>query len=278
MKISTLFGILFGTLAIFGAFLLEGGTMAALLNVPALIIVVGGTFAAGLAGASFSQIARIPRLVFIAFFPKYTDLSKIIEQITQFAHIARREGILGLERKIEEVDHPFLRKLFRICVDGADPQSLLETAETDIEFMAERHLLNSSLFTKLGGYSPTMGIIGTVMGLISTLAAAGGGDPSILIQHIASAFIATMWGIFLANIVWLPLADKLKMLHIEEVQLMRVMIMGVHAVQLGETPTVVRAKLISALPVKEQEGALNLPMNFAANQTAPEQPGGGIFP
>lgn len=97
-----------------------------------------------------------------------------------------------------------------------------------------------------------MGIIGTVMGLISTLAAAGS-DPTVLIHHIATAFIATMWGIFMANLVWLPISDKLRSLHSEEMQLLKVMkTAGVHSVQLGETPSVVRAKLMSALPLGEQ--------------------------
>lgn len=251
MKASTLIGIVLGAFAIFGSFLLEGGTFDALWVLPAMVIVFGGTLAATLAGSSFEQFAKIPRLLSIAFFPPVFEIHKTIDQIVSFAALARREGILGLERRKSEIKHPFLRKLFEVSIDGADPAALLTTAETDMDFITERHLTNISLFTKMGGYSPTMGIIGTVMGLISTLASAGS-DPMILIHHIATAFIATMWGIFMANLVWLPISDKLRTLHGEEMQLLRVMTAGVHSVQLGETPSVVRAKLMSALPLGEQ--------------------------
>jgi chemotaxis protein MotA len=251
MKASTLIGIVLGVVAIFGSFLLEGGTFDALWVLPAIIIVFGGTLAAALAGSSFAQFGKIPRLLSIAFFPPDFEIHRIIDQIVSFAAVARREGILGLERRKNEIKHPFLRKLFEVSIDGADPATLLSTAETDMDFITERHLTNIALFTKMGGYSPTMGIIGTVMGLISTLAAAGS-DPTVLIHHIATAFIATMWGIFMANLVWLPISDKLRTLHGEEMQLLRVMTAGVHSVQLGETPSVVRAKLMSALPLSEQ--------------------------
>src|SRR3989339_730242 len=174
MKASTLFGILCGFVAIFGAFLWEGGTLGALIMLPAMLIVFGGTLAAGMAGSSMAPVAKMPRVFYINF------------------------------------------------------------------------------FIKMGGYSPTMGIIGTVMGLIATLAAAGS-DPNILIHHIASAFIATMWGIFMANIVWLPVGDKLKSLHEHEMTLLHVMLDGAYSVQLGEMPSVIRAKLMSAFPLVEQE-------------------------
>lgn len=274
MKASTLIGIALGAIAIFGSFLLEGGTFDALWVLPAIIIVFGGTLAAALAGSSFEQFARIPRLLSIAFFPPHFEIHKTIDQIVTFAALARREGILGLERRKNEIKHPFLRKLFEVSIDGADPAALLTTAETDMDFITERHLANISLFTKMGGYSPTMGIIGTVMGLISTLAAAGS-DPTVLIHHIATAFIATMWGIFMANLVWLPISDKLRTLHSEEMQLLKVMTAGVHSVQLGETPSVVRAKLMSALPLGEQmkfsKTTIPNPFFTPAPRPAPEE-------
>ncbi|MGB9913072.1 MAG: motility protein A, partial [Candidatus Kapaibacteriota bacterium] len=119
-------------------------------------------------------------------------------------------------------------------------------------YMNERHNINITLFQKLGGYSPTMGIIGTVMGLIATLASAGS-DPTVLIKHIATAFIATMWGIILANLLWLPIGDKLRVLNLEEIELMQMILDGTLAIQLGEIPSVVRAKLLASLPLSEQE-------------------------
>lgn len=255
MKTATLIGIIFGTLAIFGAFLWEGGQLSTLFMLPAMLIVIGGTFAAGLAGTSFEQFKKLPILIKIAFFPKKYDQIEIINQIYNFAIKARKEGILSLEDELDKVSHPHLRKFLEICIDGADPDILDNIAQLEISNLNDRHNENIGLFTKMGGYSPTMGIIGTVMGLISTLAAAGS-DPNVLIHHIASAFIATMWGIFLANIVWLPIADKLRFLHNQEISLINLILDGVRSLQIGEIPSVIQARLVSALPISEQRKIL----------------------
>jgi chemotaxis protein MotA len=252
MKASTLIGILCGFFAIFGAFIWEGGTIGALIMLPAMLIVFGGTLAAGLAGSSMEQMAKMPKLFYITVNPTHYNIGEIINQIVEFSIIARKEGILALDSKLVLVKHPYLRKLFQLCIDGADPDMIVKIVETDSNYISQRHSENSNLFIMMCGYSPTMGIIGTVMGLIATLAAAGS-DPNILIHHIASAFIATMWGIFMANIVWLPIGDKLRNLHEQEMKLIQVMLDGAYAVQLGEMPSVIRAKLLSAFPLSEQE-------------------------
>ena len=122
-------------------------------------------------------------------------------------------------------------------------------------FVGERHNVNINIFNKMGGYSPTMGIIGTVIGLIGTFAAAGGsgGESDKLISHIATAFVATLWGIFLANLVFLPIGDRLKNIHLEEEEYMEVIMRGVIAIQEGEAPSIVKAKLYSMLPASKQE-------------------------
>lgn len=252
MKPSTLVGILIGLGAIFGAFFWEGGQFSSLFMLPAMLIVFGGTLAAGLAGSSFAAMASVPKLIWITFFPPKYHLEILIEQIVEMAMLARREGILAIEKKIPELEHPFLAKLFKTCVDGADPETMQHIAESEIDYITQRHNSNIELFSKMGGYSPTMGIIGTVMGLISTLASAGE-DPNKLIHHIASAFIATMWGILMANIVWLPISDKLRSMHNEEMYINNVLLTGVLGVMLRETPSVIRARLISAFPLSEQE-------------------------
>lgn len=266
MRGLTLVGIVLGVLTIFGAFLLEGGTLGMLILLPALMIVFGGTFAATLAGSSWEQVKRIPRLLAIAIAPPRYDARQIMEQIVHLSAVARREGILGLERYLGEVAHPYLRKLLQHCIDGMEPELLRQASETELEFLTARHQANINLFVRMGGYSPTMGIIGTVMGLIATLASAGE-DPAVLIRHIATAFIATMWGIFMANIVWLPIADKLRTLHHDEVQLWRMMTEGVLAIQQGETPSIVRLRLLASFPLQqqirmlEQTGKQELPLS-----------------
>lgn len=255
MKISTIIAIILGVVAIFGAFIWEGGAFDMLIQGPAMLIVFGGTIAAGWAGTSTDMLFRMPRLMRVAFLPARFDLDKLILQIVEFSAIARRNGVLAIEPLLKNVEHPFLRKLFQIAIDGADPDTIQRVAQTEIEYITERHSANINFFVKLGGFSPTMGIIGTVMGLISTLASAGA-EPNVLIHHIASAFIATMWGIFMANIVWLPIGDKLRTLHQDEMAMLQVMVDGVYSVQLGETPSVIRAKLVGAFPLSDQASIL----------------------
>lgn len=137
-------------------------------------------------------------------------------------------------------------------LDGASEAELENLAHYEMKAMQERHFANIYIFTKMGGYAPTMGILGTVMGLIMTLANAGA-DPNMLIRNIASAFIATLWGVFSANLLWLPVGDKLKQCHLEEKNLMEVVMEGVMALRSGEVPSLIKTRLASALPRKEQE-------------------------
>ncbi|MFN3306104.1 MAG: motility protein A [Candidatus Kapaibacteriota bacterium] len=252
MRFSSGLALLFGFIAIFGAFIWESGSLESVFLGPALLIVVGGTLAAGLAGTSVEVMARMPKLIWIALFPKKYDRWEIIDKFVDLSTFSRKEGILAIERRLDEIEHPFMKRLFLWLIDGTDPQTLQKMAESEMLYLTERHNINITLFQKLGGYSPTMGIIGTVMGLIATLSSAGS-DPTVLIRHIATAFIATMWGIILANLLWLPIGDKLRVLHQEEIELMQMILDGTLAIQVGEIPSVVRSKLLTALPLSEQE-------------------------
>ncbi len=242
---------MFGLIAIFGSFLMEGGNFGALIMIPAITIVIGGTFATAMIGTSFKQFGSIWKFALVAFMPPKQDVKKMIDTIVRFATVARKDGLLVLEKELNNIDHTFLKKMLRFAIDGTDPQTMRAVAETEMGFLNERHASNAQIFQKMGGYAPTMGIIGTVMGLIVTLANAGG-NPNDLIHHIASAFIATLWGIFTANIIWLPIADKLKTIHAEENLLMEITLEGVLALQAGEIPAIVAAKLKSMLPSGEQ--------------------------
>ena len=251
LEIGTVAGLIFGVTAIFGSFLMEGGKIGALIMIPAMTIVFGGTFATAMIGTSFKQFSRIWKFAIVAFLPPKQDVDGLIETIVRYATIARKDGLLALEKELNSIGHQFLKKMLRFAIDGTDPQTMRSVAETEMGFLNERHASNAQVFQKMGGYSPTMGIIGTVMGLIVTLANAGG-DPNDLIRHIASAFIATLWGIFMANIVWLPISDKLKTINSEENLVMEVTLEGVLALQAGEIPAIVKAKLMSMLPSSEQ--------------------------
>lgn len=256
-KYGTLAGLLIGLLSIFGAFLWEGGSFVALFLIPPLVIVFGGTFAATIIGFGLQKFKNIWALIFLAYSPKEYDVYQIIELLVEFAVKSRKEGLLSIEKELERVPYFFPRKLLKLAVDGTDPDSLQNIADIEMKAMQERHYSNVFIFMKMGGFAPTMGILGTVMGLIVTLAGAGS-DPNKLIHNIATAFIATLWGVFSANIFWLPIADKLKECHLEEKHMMEISLEGVLAIESGEIPSVIKSRLISMLPQKEQAKLMNL--------------------
>lgn len=254
-KYGAFIGIGLGLFSIFGAFLLEGGSFKALFLLPPLIIVFGGTFSAVIIGFGLEKFFDAFSVVKLAYFPHKYNLTKLINNIIEFSIVSRREGLLAIEKYVDELDYNFPKKLIRHAVDGTDPNSLESLAVLEMKTMEERHFSNIQVFTKMGGYAPTMGIIGTVMGLIMTLANAGE-NPDVLIHNIASAFIATLWGIVSANLLWFPIGDKLKKCHSEEKYMMEISLEGILALQNGEVPSIIKARLISMLPQKEQRKLL----------------------
>ncbi len=254
-KISNFNGLILGIASIFGAYIIEGGSLKALFLISPLIIVFGGTFAAVIIGFGYENFKKIIPLMKMAYFPKKYDILNLIYSFVEFSIISRREGFLVLERESEKLPYNYPKKLIRFVIDGTDPETLENIAETEMRTMQDRHFSNIFIFTKMGGYAPTMGIIGTVMGLVMTLANAGA-DPNLLIRNIATAFIATLWGVFSANLLWLPISDRLKKCHQEEKNMMEISLEGVLALQSGEIPSVVKARLVSMLPQKDQEKLL----------------------
>ena len=230
--IATAGGLALGVIAIFGSFMLEGGSIGALILLPAMTIVFLGTFSAAIIGTSLKNFLQIGKMMNLALFPPSYEVKETIDSIVRYSTIARKEGLLALEKELGKVSNVFMRKILRFAIDGTEPEVLRSLAETEVTYVGERHSRSAAIFQKMGGYSPTMGIIGTVMGLIATLASAGE-DANILIRHIASAFIATLWGVFMANIVWLPIADKLKHIHDQEYLFMDMIVEGVLSIQAG---------------------------------------------
>jgi len=250
-EFGTIAGIMLGFGSIFGSFILEGGTLGALILIPAMVIVFGGTLAAALIGTPKDIFLKMPKFLMLACFPPKINVVETIQTVVDYSTTARKGGLLALESILVDVTNPFLKKMLGLAVDGTNPEVIREIAEIEISYITERHNANASVFVKMGGYSPTMGIIGTVMGLIKTLANAGE-DATMLIKHIASAFIATLWGVFMANIVWLPISDRLKSIHAEEKLSLEIMLEGVLAIQAGESPSLTQTKLYAMLPAYKQ--------------------------
>lgn len=250
-KIGAFLGLLIGLFSIFGAFFLEGGSFQALFLFSSIVIVFGGTFSAIIIGFGLDKFKNIVPLIQMAYFPQKYDVGKVIDTFVELSIKARKEGLLSIEKDLNKFGYIFPKKMTKFVLDGTDADSLQSLAQLELRGMQERHYSNIFMFTKMGGYAPTMGIIGTVMGLIMTLANAGM-DPNLLIKNIATAFIATLWGVFSANILWLPVGDRLKRCHSEEKNMMEISLEGVLTLQSGEIPSIMKARLVGMLPQREQ--------------------------
>lgn len=188
--------------------MLEGGKLASLVQPAAFIIVIVGTIGAVLLQSGWRNFARGVKMAGHVFIPKEDDYPALIQQITVWSTIARREGLLSLERVIKEVDDPFIAHGLRLIVDGVDPNKLREVLEMEIAAYETRDRLAIKIWEAAGGYAPTIGILGAVLGLIQVMENLS--DPSRLGGGIAVAFVATIYGVGFANLVFLPIASKLK--------------------------------------------------------------------
>jgi chemotaxis protein MotA len=229
-----------------------GGTSpAAFMDMPALLIIIGGTGGVTLASCGMPAMKRIPTLYKLVFGPPELDISGRVKMLVGFAEMARREGLLALDAKTAEIEDEFTRKGLQLVVDGSDPELVRDVLEAEIDGMMARHHEGAAPFEKAGGFAPTMGIIGTVMGLVHVLQNLAA--PATLGPAISGAFIATLMGVGSANVIYLPIANRLKALSTQEVELRTLTVEGILAVQAGDNPRVVAEKLGSFVPPSERE-------------------------
>jgi chemotaxis protein MotA len=240
--------VAFGGLAL-GA-VMEGSKLPAFLNMPALIIILGGTFGVTMAGTTLERIKAIPGLFKAACTGSPPDLRGRIAVLVSLAERARRDGLLALDGSLGAVEDDYTRKGLQLVVDGTDPELVAEILETEIDAMAARHAAGVQAFEKAGGFAPTMGIIGTVMGLVHVLENLSA--PETLGPAISGAFIATLYGVGSANVVFLPVANRLKGLSAGEVELRTLTLEGILGIQAGENPRVLAEKLESYIPPAER--------------------------
>ncbi|MFH1700028.1 MAG: MotA/TolQ/ExbB proton channel family protein [Candidatus Zixiibacteriota bacterium] len=243
IDLATFGGLVIGVGAILVAYFIDGGRLQAITQAAPMLLVIGGTFGAAMITTSFNIVKKLPTLLKIAFFRKSPDSRKTIDLITKMAEKARREGVLGLERDLPDIEDGFFKKAIQLVIDGTEATTLRQILHTEVNYMFERHRVGIGLFKALGGFSPTMGIIGTVLGLIHTLSNTS--DAGKMAIAIAGAFIATLWGIAMANIIYLPIGDKLRFRHDEESSNMELIIEGVIAIQSGDNPRIIRTRLMS---------------------------------
>lgn len=241
MDFASLFGVLLAWGALFVALILEGGDLRSLIHLPAAILVFGGTLGAGIMSFRSNQLVSIPSLLRKVFSEQRQDVADIVLMLTRFADKARRSGLLSMERDVDQIEDSFLKQGLQLVMDGTDPEIIREILTTDLQFEVMRHRNEESIFTTLGGFAPTLGIIGTVMGLIHMLSNLN--DPGKMGPLIAGAFIATLYGVASANLVFLPISNKLRAIASEEHLVHEIILEGVLSIQAGNSPRVVEEKL-----------------------------------
>ncbi|HXE98054.1 MAG TPA: flagellar motor protein [Dongiaceae bacterium] len=243
MDLATVIGLVMAFGAVFGGAAIEGVHITALIQPTAALIVLGGTFGATFVSFPLSAIITALKSIKIAFLPAKVDHEQVVKDIINYATKARRNGLISLEQEAQSVRDPFIKKGISLVVDGIDPQKLRETLEADIMAYEDHTKHSIEFYEAAGGFSPTIGIIGAVLGLIHVMANLS--DTSKLGAGIAVAFVATIYGLIVANVVCLPIGTKLKIRMKEEV-LRRVMILeGLIAIQNGENPHFIEQKLMS---------------------------------
>jgi len=246
LKAITAIGIGGAFVALLLAVVMEGGNPAGLLNIPAFIIVVGGTGAATAASSTFEGVKAIPSLYKVAFKGLALDSRGAAKQMVALAEKARREGLLALERDVKEIEDEYTRKGIQLVVDGTDSELVRAILQSEIDGMAQRHHENANLFATGGGFAPTLGILGTVLSLVHVLENLS--NPGQLGHSIAGAFLATLYGVGSANLIFLPVANKLKALSAEETLYRTMLLEAVLSIQAGDNPRMLAEKLETFIP------------------------------
>ncbi|CDI02537.1 MAG: flagellar motor protein [Candidatus Competibacter denitrificans] len=241
MDILTLTGLIVAFGGIVGGMLIEGGHISSLINGPAFLIVVGGTIGAVLVQTPMVVFKRALARSKWAFLPPTVAMESAIEKIVEWSNIARKEGLLRLEDHIQQEPDPFASKALQLLVDGKEPEEIRHILELDMSIREEDDLQAVGFFEGVGGYAPTIGIIGAVLGLIHVMGNLA--DPSKLGGGIAAAFVATIYGLLLANVFALPMGNKIKSSIKKQTRLCELIIEGVIAIAHGENPRNIESRL-----------------------------------
>ncbi len=245
--------IVIGLASLLIAFIGEGGHLSALFIWTAALIVFGGTTGAVMLSFPMSNIKRIGKIIGVAFRGKKNDLPGLIMYFKELAFKTRKEGLLSIEGEIstETKTDSFIKKGLQMIVDGVDPQGVRDILELEADMISERHKAGSAMFDSAGGFAPTMGIIGTVMGLVHVLGGLAKSDPSQLGESIASAFLATLYGVGSANLIFLPIGTRLKNIDKQEQTEKNLIIEAILLIQEGVNPNTLSEKLKGFLNKQE---------------------------
>jgi chemotaxis protein MotA len=247
---ATLIGIVLAVASLLFMMIMEGSSPMAIVLLPAMVLVFGGTFGAAIAGSSMSDVKKVGGWFKQALLPaKVPPIADRISTLVTLAEKARKEGLLALEAQVKNIDDPFLKRGLQMGIDGTDPEELRAVLEGEIAAKKAEDKVGAKFFTAMGGYAPTVGIIGTVVGLIHVLENLDA--PSTLGPLIAGAFVATLWGVLSANLFWLPMGAKITRVSELQAAQMELLVEGITEIQAGTSPRAVRQKLTSLVPPSE---------------------------
>jgi chemotaxis protein MotA len=266
MKFGTGIGIVISLVGIAMGATMEGTNVMVVLNVPAILIVLVGTLGASIAACGLAANIRLPKLFIKALMPDELDLVARVEELVGYAERARRDGLLALDEAVKEIQDPFTKKGVQLVVDGTDPDLVAAVLDAENEAMRKRHTAARNPFMQAGALAPTMGIIGTVFGLVNVMNNLN--NPSSLGPLIAAAFLATLMGVGSANVVFLPMANRLKELSEEEMHFREMTLEGILAIQAGDNPRVIAEKLMAYVPPSERPSEEEQAARAAAQKQA----------
>jgi len=251
MEISTILGLIFGLVAVIGGMILKHAPLQALGVPAAYVIIFLGTAASIFMAFPFSEVKKVPSLMKMIFVQKkLISKSLLITMFMEWASITRREGLLALESKVDEIEDDFLRNGMRMIIDGNDQDFVRDVLMEDIHATEDRHKAGALIFSQAGMYAPTLGVLGAVIGLIAALADMS--DMNKLAEAIGAAFIATVLGIFTGYVLWHPIANKLKRLSKREIEVKMMMVEGLLSIQSGVSTIAINQKLAVFLTPSER--------------------------
>lgn len=246
MDLLTITGLVSGLgLVVFGI-LYGGGDMMSFYDFASIVIVFGGTIAATVMSLDLNDVKGLGKIARNAFTKKSIPYKETITKIIELANIARKEGLLALEESSRTIDDPFMQKGLMLIVDGTDPMLVKDILEDEISFIEARHQKGAGVFDTMAQLAPAMGMLGTLIGLINMLKNLN--DPSTLGQGMAVALVTTFYGSVIANLICVPISNKLKLRSAGEIIIKEMMITGLVAIQAGENPRIIEERLNSFLP------------------------------
>lgn len=252
MDLGSVFGIIIGVVLLIGSIMM-GSELGTFWDLPSVMIVLGGTVASIMINFSLPQLRKVGSLLKIAFTSQESNPNEVIELLVSFAESSRREGLLALEEKIQDLDEEFLKKGIQLVVDGTDAELIRSILQIELAFLEERHQAGQNMFDQAASYAPAYGMLGTLIGLIAMLVDLD--DPNAIGAGMATALITTLYGVLLSNLIFLPIAGKLRDKSADEILLKEVMIEGILSIQAGENPRIVEEKLRAFIPANQLDVA-----------------------